>query len=64
MGYIKEPDGVNFIVDSTPLTEAGKKKISEVIAYYKVTGRKLNVKSLSTSKPLIIIKKKVDLITE
>jgi hypothetical protein len=64
MGYIKEPDGVNFIVDSTPLTEAGKKKISEVIAYYKETGRKLNVKSLSTSKVLIKNNKKVDLITE
>ncbi len=29
MGYIKELDGVNFIVDLTPLTEVGKKKISE-----------------------------------
>jgi hypothetical protein len=61
MGYIKEPDGVNFIVDSTPLTEAGKKKISEIISYYKATGRKMDVKRTSTSNPLIKIKKKADL---
>ena len=46
MGYIKEPDGVDFFVDSTPLTEKDRKEISEVIAYYKMTGRK---KKISTS---------------
>lgn len=40
MGYIKEPEGVDFVVDSTPLTDDDRKKISEVIAYYKATGRK------------------------
>lgn len=39
MGYIKEPVGVNFIVDPTPLTLADRKKISEIIAYYKATGK-------------------------
>ena len=40
-GYIKEPAGIVFVVDSTPLTNEDRKKISEVIAYYKSTGRKM-----------------------
>jgi hypothetical protein len=31
MGFIKEPDGVDFIIKSDPLTEAEKKIISEFI---------------------------------
>jgi hypothetical protein len=61
MGYIKEPDGVDFFVDSTALTQASKKKISEVIAYYKATGRKMAVKSVSTKSSMVMIKKKVSL---
>lgn len=41
MGYIKEPAGVDFVVDSTPLTTEDRKRISEIIAYYKATGRKM-----------------------
>ncbi len=44
MGYIKEPQGIDFIVDSTPLTEEDRQKISDVIAYYKATGRKMPTK--------------------
>ena len=40
MGYIKEPLGIDFIVDSTPPTAEDKKMICDVIAYYKATGRK------------------------
>lgn len=40
MGHIKEPKGIDFVVDPTPLTDLDKKKISEIIAYYKTTGRK------------------------
>jgi hypothetical protein len=40
MGYIKEPFGIDFIVDATPPTIEDRKMISEVIAYYKATGRK------------------------
>ena len=54
MGYIKEPAGVDFVVDPTPLTTADRKKISEIIAYYKATGRKMpsdsNRKKKSTTK--------------
>jgi hypothetical protein len=42
MGYIKEPAGVDFVVDSTPLSAEDRKKISEIIAYYKRTGKKLH----------------------
>jgi len=41
MGYIKEPAGIDFVVDPTPLSTADRKKISEIIAYYKVTGKKM-----------------------
>ena len=40
MGYIKEPAGIDFVVDPTPLTTEERKKISEIISYYKATGRK------------------------
>ena len=41
MGHIKEPVGVDFIVDPTPLTAEDRKMISEIIAYYKATGKKM-----------------------
>ena len=40
MGYIKEPPGVDFVVDPKPLTDEDRRIISEVIAHYKATGRK------------------------
>ena len=58
MGYIKEPDGINFVVDSSELTQASKKKISEVIAYYKATGRKMAVKKTSATSSLVKIKQR------
>lgn len=44
MGYIKEPVGIDFFVDPKPLTAADRKRISEIIAYYKATGRKMPMK--------------------
>ena len=41
MGHIKEPEGVDFVVDPTPLTTEDKKRISEIIAHYKLTGEKM-----------------------
>ncbi|MFN0031084.1 MAG: hypothetical protein ACKVOR_02880 [Flavobacteriales bacterium] len=40
MNHIKEPTGINFLVDPTPLTIEYRKRISEIIADYKRTGRK------------------------
>ena len=58
MGYIKEPVGIDFVVDPTPLTTEEKEMISEIIAYYKATGRKkslrksIGFRSKSTRKTL------------
>jgi len=38
MGYIKEPDGVDFVVDSRELKDWEKAEISKIIAHYKKTG--------------------------
>jgi hypothetical protein len=35
MGYIKEPKGVDFVIQSEPLTEKDRKEISKFIADYK-----------------------------
>ena len=61
MGYIKEPAGIDFVVDSTPLTAEDRKKISEIISYYKATGRKMPIKQTATKSRLIksTVKKKV-----
>jgi hypothetical protein len=35
MGYIKEPEGVDFIIKSEPLTDKERQEISKFIAEYK-----------------------------
>jgi hypothetical protein len=39
MGYIKEPKGINFIVEPTPLTAKDQQMISNAIALYKSPGK-------------------------
>lgn len=51
MGHIKEPIGVDFFVDPTPITEEDKKYISEIIAYYKATGKKCGSAKLHPVNP-------------
>lgn len=58
MGHIKEPLGVDFVVDSTPLTNEERKRISEVIAYYKATGKKMPFKRPANKKRLTTSNKK------
>jgi hypothetical protein len=43
MGHVKEPKGVDFIVDPTPLTKEERMLISDLIAHYKRTGKKKQV---------------------
>ena len=50
MGYIKEPDGVNFVVEPGPYTEADRKIMSAIIAYYKATGKKLTLSEIKAGK--------------
>jgi len=47
MGLIREPEGVNFVVDPRPLKDWEKKQISNIIAHYKKTGK---VKKIAVSK--------------
>jgi hypothetical protein len=47
MGLIREPEGVDFVVDPRPLREWEKKQISDIITHYKKTGE---IKKISTSK--------------
>ena len=53
MNLIKEPKGVDFIIQSSPLTEQERKEISEFIASRK--SKKNSVKRIPKEK--IIIKK-------
>ena len=59
MGHIKEPKGIDFFVNSTPLNEEDRKKISEIIAYYKATGKMKPVAKSNEIKSLKSSKKKV-----
>lgn len=55
MGYIKEPDGVDFVIDGKPLTEKQKKAISEFIKADKERLAKLatrKTKARTTNKSL------------
>ena len=38
MDIIREPDGVDFVVEPVKLTKADKELISKAIAHYKATG--------------------------
>lgn len=58
MGYIKEPAGIDFVVDPTPLTTAERKKISAIIAHYKATGKKMPLQKLMTKTRLTSINRK------
>lgn len=39
MGYIKEPKGVDFVVEPIALTSRDQQMISKAIALYKATGK-------------------------
>jgi hypothetical protein len=43
MDIIREPEGVDFVVEPVKLTKADKELISKAIAHYKATGEKLSV---------------------
>ena len=47
MKHLKEPEGIDFFVDSTPLKGVEQKLIHDVIALYKATKRKTRIKPMS-----------------
>lgn len=40
MGFIKEPEGIDFIIESKPLTDKQEKELSEYISMRKLEIRK------------------------
>lgn len=50
MGHIKEPKGVDFIIDSEPLTDKARQEISEFIRNYKNGTIDKKAKSTNTKK--------------
>ncbi len=55
MGHIKEPDGVDFIINGKPLTDKERKAISEFIKAdkEKITRQKLRKAKSTNSKKLV-----------
>jgi hypothetical protein len=49
MGLIREPEGVDFVVDPRPLKDWEKEQISDIITHYKKTGQ---IKKISTTKKI------------
>ncbi|MCF8361061.1 MAG: hypothetical protein K9G70_00415 [Prolixibacteraceae bacterium] len=48
MGYIKEPKGVDFVIQSRPLTEKEEKELSKFIAKRKIEIKKNSEKKTYT----------------
>jgi hypothetical protein len=44
MGFIKEPDGIDFVIQSKPLTKKKEKELSEFIATRKLAIKKKSKK--------------------
>jgi hypothetical protein len=67
MGFIKEPDGVDFVINSRPLTKAEEVSISSYIQVYKAkhsqtkTAPRRTKKQVATrpTKKIVTQKKKV-----
>ena len=47
MGYIKEPVGIDFVVEPAPLSHNDRKQITEVISYFKKTGKVLTLSKVN-----------------
>lgn len=47
MGFIKEPEGVDFEIKSKPLTDKDRKEISKFIADYKAKHKKRRENTIS-----------------
>jgi len=55
MGHIKEPDGVDFIINGKPLTDKERKAISEFIKAdkEKIARQKLRKRKTANNKKLV-----------
>ncbi|MBD3749146.1 MAG: hypothetical protein IE931_06600 [Sphingobacteriales bacterium] len=50
MGFIREPKGVDFIIQSEPLTEKERKEISQFILDYKLKKSKTEPKKIDNKR--------------
>ena len=55
MGLIREPEGVDFVIQSKPLTEKQQKELSEYIAKRKLEIKKRRKKSTYTQHAVQLI---------
>ena len=51
MGFIKEPEGIDFVIKSNPLTAKQQHELSEFIAKRKLEIKKLSMKSSTPAVP-------------
>jgi hypothetical protein len=52
MGFIKEPKGVDFIIQSKPLTDKDRQEISTFIANYKAKSSKRKSAKAKSKQPV------------
>ncbi|MEM6843206.1 MAG: hypothetical protein AAF632_13335 [Bacteroidota bacterium] len=59
MGYVKEPEGIDFIIESKPLTDEDRKQISQFIREYKRKGKTKKKGAFANMKKKNIVSDKV-----
>ena len=52
MGFIKEPKGVDFIIQSKPLTDKERQEISKHIANYKAKNKKKRTRLIKSKQTI------------
>lgn len=57
MGHIKEPDGVDFVINSRPLTKEEENAISEYIRNYKAKQAQSQMQKKRAARKTTAIKK-------
>lgn len=55
MGFIREPKGVDFTIQSEPLTEKERKEISQFIADYKLKRSKTKSKEVNNKSDKLLL---------
>lgn len=59
MGIIREPDGIDFVIDSSSMTDADREKIGELIAKRKAVQNTKSLPNKVKSNSTLIEKKRI-----
>jgi hypothetical protein len=59
MGIIREPDGIDFVIDSSSMTDADREKIGELIAKRKAVKNTKSLPNKVKSNSTLIEKKRI-----